>query len=281
MQQHKLFRHYPLDGEIQLGGETLTTPYHIYDGTILFIGGRANAEIAKERLAAEQLTPILDDEGQALMGLWICDFTEANLGPHHELQISIFASFHPQPPVKSHPFAIYRLLMLNPQAMMVCHGLWNNTARVVRYNQEHLMLDAHLSQSAFNINTSAGTWRFHVDEADSQQALVSGEIRFPAQQPPSVLWEMSRHLGMRGLMKTLREPFIQVPVVNTRSPYATDNQIARTYTHSDRQTIVRFDAAQKLTLHAKPYEGLQFQPDFVQYNQGVRFVYLRPESPPK
>jgi len=277
MQQHKLFTHYPLDSEIQIGGETLTSPYHIYDGSILFIGGRANAAAATELLRDEQLTPILDDQGQALAALWVCDFTEANLDPHHELQISIFASFQPQAAVHTHPFAIYRLLTLNPQTMMVCHGLWNNTERVVRYNREHLMLDAHLCASEFGIDKTSGRWRFQFEDVERKQALVSGKIAL-AKPQPTVFMEMLSQLGIGGLIKTMRAPFIYVPVVNTRSAYATENRIARTYTHSNRQTIAKFDGASTLTIHDPKYQPLNFQPDFIQHNEGVRFVYLRPEA---
>lgn len=276
-QQHSLFTHYPLDSEIQLGGETLTSPYHIYDGSILFMGGRASATAAARLLGDGQLTPILDDQGQALAALWICDFTEANLGPHHELQISIFASFQPQPAVHAHPFAIYRLLTLNPQAMMVCHGLWNNTERVVRYNREHLMLDAQLCTSAFDLDSTSGRWRFQFEDAERKLPLVSGDITL-AKPQPSVFLEMAGQLGPGGLLKTMRAPFIYVPVVNTRSAHAADNRVARTYTKSDRQTIVKFDDASTLTIHDPAYQTLNFQPDFIQHNGGVRFVYLRPEA---
>lgn len=276
-QQHKLFAHYPLDSEVQIGSETLTSPYHIYNGSILFIGGRADATKANELLHNEQLSPILDQDGKALVALWICDFTEANLDAHHELQVSIFASFQPQAPVKPHPFVIYRLLTLNPQTMMVCHGLWNNTERVVRYNREHLGLDARRCNSTVAINKASRQWHFQFEDAENHHALLSGDITLPKQQSPSVLWEMSRQLGFGGLLKTMRQPFIHVPVVNTQSAYAADNRIARTYTQSDDQNIFKFDPSQQLTLHAPQYQALNFQPDFIQYNDGVRFVYLRPE----
>lgn len=276
-QQHKLFTQYPLDGEVQVGNETLTTPYHIYNGSILFIGGTANAKAATELLSNEQLTPILDTNGNALVALWICDFTEANLDAHHELQISIFAASTPQPPVPANPLAIYRLLTLNPETKMVCHGLWNSTERVVRYNQEHLGLDARVSDSHFDINKAAGKWHFQIDDAETKQALVTGDISLPKKQPSALMWEMSRQLGFGGLLKTMREPFIHVPVVNTISAYATKNRVAHTYTKSDRQMIFKFDDTSKLTIQAPKYQALQFQPNFVQYNEGVHFVYLRPE----
>lgn len=279
-QQHKLFKTHPLDGEFQLGDETVTSPYHIYNGSMLLIGGRANADVAKTLLKHEQLTPILDQDGNALMALWICNFTEANLGSHHELQFSIFASYQPHPPVKTHPFAIYHLLMLDPDAMMVCHGLWNSTEKVVRYNQEHLMLDARVCHSTIDIDNIAKQWHFNFTDADTQQALLSGQINLPKQQPPSALFDVFRHLGFGGMIKTIRGPFVEVPVVNTISPYATENRIARTYTHSDAQLVTRFGTdSGHLMIKAPQYQGLQFQPDFIQNNNGVKFVYKRPIEP--
>jgi hypothetical protein len=278
-ENHPLFLQHPIDGKVQIGHEKLTTPYHIYDGSILFIGGRANADAVAELLRHQHLSPILDENRQALVALWICDFTQANLEAHHELQISIFASFQPQEPVRPHPLAIYRLLTLNPHTMMICHGLWNNTERVVRYNQEHLSLDARLCESTFEINRSSGHWRFQFDDAEDQHPLITGNITLPPKQPLSMLWQMSRHLGLRGLASTMNQPFIHVPVVNTLSQYATRHRIAHTYTKSDQQAIFPFDHTSNVTIHTPHYQGIHFQPDFVQYNSGVRFVYLRPELP--
>ncbi|MBK8023713.1 MAG: hypothetical protein IPK19_20320 [Chloroflexi bacterium] len=274
-QQHPLFQQYPLDGQVTIGGETLSTPYHIYDGSILFIGGTANARAASDLLAGEQLMPLLDSDGKALMAVWVCDFTEANLGQHHELQISIFASFSPVPPVTAHPFAIYRALILNPAAMMICHGLWNNTERVVRYNREHLLLDARLSRR--QIDRTAASWRFQVEDAERGQRVAEGELTVPGRQPPQALMAMAGHLGLRGMMQSMRAPFIHVPVVNTRAAGSAANRIAHTYTKADKQVIRTFGPGDRLTIHDPRYAALRFEPAFVQHNDGVRFVYLRPE----
>lgn len=279
-EKHPLFERYPLDGKVQVGGRTETTPYHIYNGSIAFIGGTANAAVATDLLRQESLTPLLDSAGNALMAVWLCDFTAANLDPHHELQISIFATFRPQPPVQAHPFAIYRALTLNPDMVMVCHGLWNNTERVVQYNREHLGLDAHLSKSQITRDDGAALWRFRVEDAQRSALIAEGQIATVRRQPPAAMWAMSGHLGMGGLLRLMREPFIHVPVVNTRSTYATTNRIAHTYTRSDRQVVRFFGTSDRLTLADRPYAALGFRPQFVQQNEGVRFVYLRPESAP-
>lgn len=277
-QNHKLFATYPLDGKVQLGSESLTSPYHIYDGEILFIGGRANGKVAAELLRNEGLTPILDQNGNALAAAWVCNFTEANLGAHHELQFSIFASFQPQAPVAPHPLAIYRLLTLNPQTMMVCHGLWNSTERVVRYNREHLLLDARLCTSTIAVDEAGQEWRFDYSDTESQQTLLTGRIHVPRQQPFKVIWEMTRHLGFGGMMKSARDAFIHVPVVNTRSALSAQNLLAHTYTKADGQKIFWYDESQQLTIAHPEYSALAFAPDFVQCSEGVRFVFLRPEA---
>lgn len=121
-------------------------------------------------LTGERLTPLLDSAGNALMAVWVCNFTEAKSGPHHELQISLFASLNPQPPVLRHPFAIHRLLTLHPNVYMVCHGLWNNTVSVVRYSRIWVWMP---SLSASHINHDAGEQRlaFSVSDAATDSRL--------------------------------------------------------------------------------------------------------------
>ncbi len=277
-QQHRLFEQYPLTGSAVVDGQQVSTPYHIYDGSIVFMGGTADATAARHLLRDERLTPILDTQGNALMALWLCDFTEANLGAHHELQISLFAAYTPQPAVPAHPFAIYRLLSLNPATMMVCHGLWNNTALVVNYNREVLGLDARLSASQIETLPTPRRRRFRVSDAANGQAIAEGELHEPGQQNARTLWELSAHLGLKGLLNMTRNPFIHVPVINTVNERLADNQIAHTYTRADRQIIRRFDpAADRLSIQHETYAPLRFRPSFVQHGYGVRFVYLLPQ----
>lgn len=279
MAKHKLFDQFPIDGEVQIGEETLTTPYQIYDGSILFIGGRADASVAAELLRNESLSPILDQAGNALAAIWVCNFTDANLGPHHELQFSIFASYTPVAPVSAHPLAIYRLLSVEAKTMMVCHGLWNSTERVVRYNREHLMLDARLCESQVSVDAGSGAWRFNYADAESKTPLLAGNLNLATKQPGSLLWEMTRQVGLGGIFKTMREPAIHVPVVNTRSDVAQENLVAHTYTNNDKQIIQKWEHPGSLEIQHPGYRALNFSPDFVQQGYGVHFVYLRPVAP--
>ena len=273
-ENHPLFEKYPLDGQVVVAGEALTTPYHIHDGAMLFVGGTADAETASALLAGERLTPLLDTRGRALAAVWIGDFTEANLGPHLELQISLFAAFKPLPPLAAHPFAIFRALTAVPETRMVCHGLWNSTPRVVRYNAEHLQLDAHLALGGIE---RGERWRFRfADEAGNP--LATGDLAVAAKQQAAVSWALLRHIGWRGIWRMARSPFFTLPVVNTRSRFAADNRLAWTHTRADRQALRYFAAPDRLSLDCPRYAALDFAPAFVHLLDGLRFVYLRPQD---
>jgi hypothetical protein len=192
------------------------------------------------------------------------------------LQVSIFASFRPQPPVRAHPFAIYRLLTLHPDAAMLCHGLWNNTPLVVNYNRDHLGLEARLATSQIGAARAGQRRQFHVKEGDNGTPVADGDLREPTRQEARALWTLFGHLGLRGMLQGARSPFVHVPVVNPISTRLLENQIAGTYTRLDRQIIRLADPADRLTLTHPTYALLRFRPAFVQHGYGVRFVYLRP-----
>lgn len=269
-----LFLDFPLDGEIRLDGETLSTPYHIYDGDLLSIGGTVEFHAAKDLLAKEYLTPLTDENGRALATFWVADFTDANLGPHHELQFSLFASSAPGPAIAAGKYAIFHALANRPEIKMVCHGLWNNTKRVVRYNSEHLFLDARFTQSS--ITRANGRVDFEFLNA-SGNMLLRGNVGAGGFQLPGPLWHMIRQVGLRGLRQILSADYIEVPVVNTRSAAARENLESRTYSRSTRQILAPFSKSDWIEIGHSPYSKLNFQPDFVQVNRGVGFVYLRPE----
>ncbi len=223
----------------------------------------------------ERLVPLLDANDRALMAVWVCDFTKANLGPHHELQISLFATFRPIQRLKPHPFTVFRTLLVIPETRMVCHGLWNSTHRVVRYNAEHLGLNAHFSFSG--IEQTRGRWLFRFED-EAGGMIAEGDLGVTTRQSPAVMWQMLRSIGVYGLMQSARSPFNHVSVVNTRSQFADANLVAHTYMQSNKQVIRYVDSQDRLVISHPLYTSLGFAPDFVQQIDGVQFVYLRPES---
>lgn len=138
---------YPLDGQVQISTGVVSTPYYIYNGFGLFVGGTCDLGKTQALLKNEVLQPVQTSSGEALMGIWICNFSEASLGPHHELQFSIFVSERKLAPVSPHPLGVLKLMSTHPDAQMLCHGLWNDTPQVVAYNRDLLCLNAAQTSS--------------------------------------------------------------------------------------------------------------------------------------
>ena len=272
--EHTLFERFPIDAHVQVGAEKLTSPYHVYDGTLLLVGGTADAAQAAALLAPSALVPVCDSAGRALAAVWVGDFTEASLGPHHEVQISLLASARPVPALDAHPLALLKALLTRTDVHMVCHGLWNSTARVVRYNAEHLGLDARFGSGL--LTRSRGHWHFAFADV-GEQPVLEGELACVGRTPMALGWQMARYLGWRTLWQSLRDPVVHVPVLNTLGPNATVLEVAHTYTRADHQALRLARPADRLQIQAAPYAALDFALAFVQQMDGLRFVYLRPQ----
>ncbi|MBP6877236.1 MAG: hypothetical protein KBC34_04380 [Phenylobacterium sp.] len=275
MQKHTrpIFKRFPLDGHVTIAGEKLTTPYHVYDGAMLCLGGTVAGNMASALLAREHLFPVLDTRGRALAAIWVCDFTDANLGAHHELQISLFATSRPSQDLPAHPFVYFRALATLPDLQMVCHGLWNNTQRVVDYNVEHLRLDAAMTSS--KIDRDGGAWAFGF--RDSKGNLIAeGAVSPPAQLSLAQAWGLTRQMGLLGTLRLARAPAANIPVVNTRGPADSLNLVCQTYTTSERQHIRTAGPHDRIAIRHPLYERLEFEARFVQQLEGVGFIFLRP-----
>ena len=127
------FNRYPITGQRQISTGSVPVPYHVYDGNVLFIGGTADLAKTLTLLQNETVKPLQTSEGRALMGIWVCDFANASLGPHHELQFSIFVqpSGRDIHAVTSHPLSILRLISLDANTLMLCHVSVNRSPLLI------------------------------------------------------------------------------------------------------------------------------------------------------
>lgn len=271
--KQQLFQRFPLDGTVIVAGEESTSPYHIYDGTILSLGGTVDGEVAARFLAAEQLEPVLDTDGRALAAIWICDFTEANLDAHHELQISLFATRRKVQPLRADAFSFHRALNVIPDLMMVCHGLWNNTQRVVRYNSEHLLLNARLTKS--DVDFSGDSWTFEFRDA-AGGLIAEGAIPATRRQPTGMAWKIAWQMGIRGLLDNLRAPFFKMAVVNTRRQGEGCNHVCATYTACEKPLIRGATGKDFIVIREPIYAELDFRVTFVQFLKDIGFIFMRP-----
>lgn len=271
--KQQLFQRFPLDGTVIVAGEEATTPYHIYDGTILSLGGTVDGAVAARFLATEQLEPVLDTDGRALAAIWICDFTDANLGPHHELQISLFATRRKAQPLRADAFSFHHALNTIPDLMMVCHGLWNNTQRVVRYNSEHLLLNARLTRS--EVDFSGDSWTFEFRDAGGG-LIADGAVPATRRQPARATWKIARQMSFRGLLESLRAPFFKMPVVNTRREGDACNHVCMTYTACEKPLIRGATYRDHILISEPNYAELDFKISFVQVLKDIGFIFMRP-----
>jgi len=275
MRAHPLFRQFPLQGEVSLSTGLAPTPYHVYDGHGVFIGGMADLEAARALLAPEQVVPVQNRHGRALMGIWVFDFTDASHGAHHELQFSLYVSREPLSPVEPHPMSIIELMLGRPDVHMLCHGLWNSTPRVVAYNREVLGLDARRSHS--HILAGEQRMEFAIDDAATHRPVLRGRIHDPRQPSLRANLALMNRLGALRLMRAARQPWLKATIVNPIGAVLGRNAVAESHTKVGRSSLRYFDPNRdRLEFGDARYRMLRFQPQFVQYMEGFKFVYLNP-----
>lgn len=273
---HRLFKQYPLEETVSLSIGVVPVPYHIYDGYGIFIGGTADFDSVRTLLRPEQVEPIQNEEGRALMGIWLCNFRQASLGPHHELQFSVFIQRDAVPPVSVHPLGLLVAMLKRQDMQMLCHGLYNSTAEVVAYNRELLSLNAHLTNS--RIERHDHHIEFSCLDAKTQKPLLEGIFKDIDRPSLRASFDFVGQLGLMETFKTGRLPWIRMEIVNPIGVVLTQNRVAKAYTKNDVNVIQYFNS-ERHSLHFgdTPYAQLDFKPQVIQYMDGFKFVYLNPE----
>lgn len=274
---HPLFEAYPLDGEETISVGRVPTPYQTYDGVGTLIGGTADLTVIHELLREEQVYAIQTTEGRAVMAIWIADFTEASLGPHNELQLSILVSHKPTAPIETHRLTLLKALFANPDARMFCWKLWNNTEQVVAYNRELLGLDAKLNHGKIQCEGKRRSFHF-IDETG--ELILEGHVTVAKRTAPGVGWRLFRLLGLRQTMKAFSQPYLGAKVVNPISDAVPFNGDAQSFVASDTPVVQWFDnSSDAIKFGAAEVPSIDFQPDFVEHFAPFRFVYLHPQKP--
>jgi hypothetical protein len=277
VKDHPLFQQYPLDETATLSVGVVPVPYHIYDGYGVFIGGTADLERVRALLQPEHVEPIQNEEGRALIGIWICNFLQASLGPHHELQFSIFIQRQPAPPVSTHRLGLLAAMLKRRDMQMLCHGLYNSTSQVVAYNRELLSLNAQLANSRIEKKNDHDI-EFSIRDAATQKPLIEGLLKGIDRPSLRASFDLVGELGLMETFKAGRLPWVTTEIVNPLGVVLTQNRVAQAYTKNEVNAIQYFNPQMHtLRLGETPYANLDFQPQVVQYMDGFKFVYLNPE----
>jgi hypothetical protein len=276
--KHALFKKYPLSGTETISTGSVPVPYHVYHGRCTLIGGTVDSPATQELLTDEDVFPITNRTGQALMGIWICDFQDASLGPHQELQFSFFVSRKTRIEVQDHPLAALKALALNSDVAMLAHSIWNDSAESVAYNREVLGLNANPAGGKIIPDPTGQRLDFHFSSADSQAWLLQGRVNTANRTPLSIAWKLMRLFGFSGMRTFTSQPWLNTQVINPKSPAFPHNATAQTYTKNEREILQFWDPeTDRLQLHSAQYQVLGFQPAFVEHMLGFKFVYLHPQ----
>jgi hypothetical protein len=270
---HQLFRQHPLSGKATISTGVVPTPYHIYDGYGALIGGTADLSAVQQLLKREVVIPMDNGDNRTFMAIWICNFTEASLGPHHELQFSFFTG---NQTTQSSDHALELLaFMTNPDTKMLCHGLWNSTAQVVAYNREVLSLNAGLANS--HIHNGAGQLEFTFKDEATRRPLISGRLPKCTRFSMRATWDATTQIGFRRVWAMARQPWVSLRILNPTGVLLDRNAVAQSFTKNDVNLVRYFDPSKdELIFGDTQYASLGFTPQFVQYMRGFKFVYLEP-----
>lgn len=271
--KHKLFKTYPLSGHVRTSRGMFPSPYHVYDGKVSFIGGTASYEAVSDILRNEHVQAVKTSKGRTFMGVWVCDFTDASLNPHTELQFSFFVSREKLDTIRSHQFALLRELALNPSIRMLVHGLWNNTETAIAYNNEVLALGAHMSRGGIDFEKNKVD--FLLNDGSHGSMIASGTLSIASRTSLDVSATLFQTLGLGGMMRFNSQPFMHTQAMNRVSKILGMNATSQTYTVADNLILQRFNPdVDKLTIAQRPYADVDFRPMFIEHMLGFKFAFL-------
>lgn len=274
---HNLFRRYPLNRTAPVAAGTLPAPYHVYDGTALLIGGSITLGAAWGLLDGQALKPYVTLDRRCLLLIWVCEFTDASLGPHQELQFALLAAHEARPPIAAHPLSALKTLGLDPAARMLAHRIWNNTEPVVAYNREYLGLDAHLTTGTIQQDDRQLTFAF--TDAANNEPIIYGAVAASKRTSFGTMIDMARFFGFVDMMKFAAQPYLAATVVNTQSQVMPRNADAPTLSHNNRVALREWHTAtDDIAITYPAYADFDFRPLFVEQMSGFKMVYLHPED---
>ena len=273
---HPLFQRYPIKGSAEVSTGKVPTPYHIYAGYGLFIGGECRFETAQRLLSGEGLELLQTGAGHVVMGIWICNFSDASLGPHHELQISFFSPTKTNAPLESHPLNALITMLTRSDIRMLCYGLWNNTPGVVAYNREVLSLNARMTES--HIERTPDKISFEFLDTQAGLPVLSGEINHPQRTSLRATLDLVRKIGLKRMQEITRQPWTGMKVLNPLGVRLNFHATAQAFSKNDNNALRYFDPkSDRFEFSLTAYKDLQFRPICVQYMDGFKFVYLNPQ----
>lgn len=272
--EHPLFLAHPFCQNVTVSTGDLPVPYHVYAGHGALIGGLCDPVALARAFAGQDVFPVLDEHGQGLAVLFVCDFTDASHGPHREIHLTALAAPTKGETLPADPAALFAAFALRPDWGVLSLHLWNDDPGVVAYNREFLGLDAQLCSGDFALTPNRVTFDF----ADADGApLLRGGLTAGRLSEAGMMWGLLRHMGLSGVVAAARQPHATAHVINRKGPVIGKNLRARTLTAPDRMVVRRFRAGRdRLDLPHPVLEPYAFRATCLEHISPFRFVYLPP-----
>jgi hypothetical protein len=276
-----LFQQYPLRSLREVPGGSAPVPYHVYNGTVLLIGGTANLPSVRALLDDDSLELVCTTRGEALISLWVCNFTQSSLGPHKILHAGISVALDALPPVEPRPLALLGSILTMPQVGMYCQRTWIDEARVAIYQSELLGLNVHMTQGEFSQDPAGRSVEFEFWDVSDGETLLSGQVRERAYTTPRPALALLRRLGLSGYLQVSRRPKfslrVVVPLGGRRPAGELSERVSQVYWHRQRAVTQFFNPhSDRLVLGSTVYPGIEFHPQFVERLEGFKMVYFLP-----
>ena len=272
---HPVFAQAPIRGDISLSVGPCPVPYHIYDGHGVLITGDGDAAALAPIFADQDVFQVLGAGGAAQLGLFVCQFTAASLGPHLEAHLVALASPTSGARVAEDPYAMMAALGTRPDWGLLSLHLWNDTDRVLAYNSEYLGLQAHRITGHVTLDRNAVQFDFATDTGP----LLTGQLHRAARSDARAMWRFLRLMGLRKALQAGRQRQSESAVINRKCAVLPDNRRARTLCAPDRMVVqaLRPDR-DDITLHDPQLAPYCFAPKVMQHLSPFRFVYLHPDD---
>jgi hypothetical protein len=276
-----LFQRYPLRSLREIPGGSMPVPYHVYSGTVLLIGGTADLASVRALMADKSLEPVRTTRGEALLSLWVCNFTHSSLGPHKILHAGVPTTLAPLSPVEPQPLALLGAILTMPQVGMYSWRTWVDDTRVAIYQSELLGLDAHLAQGEFSQDLAGRTVEFEFWDVSDGETLLTGQVRERSYTTPLPAISLLRRLGLSGFLQVSRQPMFPLrfvaPCVDRKPSDRLSGRVSQVYWHRQRSVTQFYSPpADRLVLGGTVYPHVEFRPQFVERLEGFKMVYLLP-----
>jgi hypothetical protein len=279
---HPIFDTFPIEGTLPSDYGKLVMPYRVYDGFGALIGGSIDPVVARRLMADEKQYPVLSTDRRALAFVRVCNFTESGIGAHTELQLALFTADKPRSDIPYHPFGLLQVMAERSHEIRVMtHRIWHNSDKATLYHRHVLGLRAAGTTSAVNLSEGAMKFTFSARLEDGEiRSLCAGKLIENPRMSLKASWDLKKLTAIvREPLERQKRSYLSFTAINPISDLVARHRESTLAIATDQVTLREWDPEyDQMALSFPDYADADFQPDFVQRFDGIRFVYATPRG---